>query len=205
MNSPHQGRHVQDGCLVNARANRIFLLFQRAFWTFTYALANLLSGAVNLYFYRYEISRLDYQPLLEKWARIHPSLHSRSKTGPGRRRKSSLGIFLRTWKPVGRGVDPSSFPGRRVALFPFPSCFLEMFISVMLFNGFVTNHTLFGKRLHPQLVITFIIIIISKWQQVRLASMWCAFDIFNRFSTRLRQLWFWARKSLWVEKVGYRL
>ena len=171
------------------------------FWTFTFALANLLLGAVNLYFYRYEISRLDYQPLLENEPTLIPPF---TKTGPGRRRKSSIGKFLLTWKPVGRGVDLSIFPGRRVALFPFPSCFLEMFLSVTLFNGFVTNHTLFGKRLHPQLVITFIIII-SKWQQVRLASMWCAFDIFNRFSTRLRKLWFWARKSLWVEEVGYRL
>ena len=139
-----------------------------------------------------------------KWARTHPSLHRRSKTGPGRRRKSSLGIFLRTWKPVGRGVDLSIFLGRRIVLFPFPSCFLEMFISVMLFNGFVTNHTLFGKRLHPQLHGNKFIII-SKWQQVRLASMWCASDIFNRFSTRLRKLWFWTRKSLRVEEVGYRL
>ena len=83
MNSPHQGRHVQDGCLVNARANRIFLLFQRAFWTFTYALANLLSGAVNLYFYRYEISRLDYQPLLEKEPALIPLFIEDQRPDPG--------------------------------------------------------------------------------------------------------------------------
>ena len=83
MNSPHQGRHVQDGCLVNARANRIFLLFQRAFWTFTFALANLLSGAVNLYFYRYEMSRLDYQPLLEKEPALIPLFTEDQRADPG--------------------------------------------------------------------------------------------------------------------------
>ena len=74
---------MQDGCLVNARANRIFLLFQRAFWTFTFALANLLSGAVNLYFYRYEISRLDYQPLLEKEPALIPLFIADQKQDPG--------------------------------------------------------------------------------------------------------------------------
>ena len=31
----------------------------------------------------------------------------------------------------------------------------------MLFNGFVTNHTLFGKRLHPQLVINLLLLFLS--------------------------------------------
>ena len=74
---------MQDGCLVNAGANRIFLLFQRAFWTFTFALANLLSGAVNLYFYRYETSRLDYQPLLENEPALIPLFIEDQRPVPG--------------------------------------------------------------------------------------------------------------------------
>ena len=74
---------MQNGCLVNARANRIFLLFQRVFCTFTFAIANLLLGAVNLYFYRYENSRLDYQPLLENEPAFIPLFIADQKQDPG--------------------------------------------------------------------------------------------------------------------------